>query len=144
AGIVGPWRSYETLSWPQQQMFLEAAATALHLIEVAEITGRGGLAPLLTLEPHRPVHDGTPPDSVTVSYWQQATDAIDDAITLAQNDPAAARQMLAVLTARTRTEATFQRIRNDLLTLGIAERHLPATLVETRQIPTNATAPVKY
>lgn len=61
AGIVGPWRPYEALPWPQQRAFLEAAAAALHLTEGGEISARGTLAPLLTAEPDRHVDRGTPP-----------------------------------------------------------------------------------
>lgn len=135
AGMVAPWRPYEALPWPRQQMLLEAAATALDLIETGEITGHGTLASLLTPEPHRPVRDGTPSDR---HYWQQAEDAINTAVALAQHDPAPARQLLATLTALTRSEATFQRIRDDLIVLGIPDDRLPRTLAEQRARQTAA------
>lgn len=52
------------------------------------------------------------------------------AIALAQKDPVAARQLLATLTGLTRSEATYQRIRDDLIALGVPNDHLPPTLAE--------------
>lgn len=127
AGMLAPWRPYEALAWPRQQMLLEAAATTLDLIEAGEITAHGTLAPLLTREPHRPVPDGTPPKR---HYWQEAEDALNAAIALAQEDPGAARQLLGTLTAFARSEAAFQRARDDLIALGIPDDHLPRTLAE--------------
>lgn len=141
AGMVAPWRPYEALPWPRQQMLLEAAATALDLIETGEITAHGTLASLLTPEPHRPVSDGTPSDR---HYWQQAEDALNTAMALAQRHPGPARQLLATLTALTRSEATFHRIRYDLIVLGIPDDHLPRTLAEqrARQMPAGPRTPV--
>lgn len=125
AGITGPWRPYEALPWPQQQMFLEAAATALHLIEAGEATAHGTLAALLTPAPHRHVPDGTPPPPRARDYWQEARDAMGQAVALAQKDPVAARQLLATLTALTRSETAYQRVRDDLIALGVPADHLP-------------------
>jgi len=65
-------------------------------------------------------------------------------VTLAQHDPATARQLLATLTALTRSEATFQRIRDDLIVLGVPDDHLPRTLAEqrARQTPAGSTTTV--
>ncbi len=79
ADIVGPWRPYEALPWPKQQMLLQAAATAGHLIEAGEVTTRGSLALLLTRELHRSVHGGTPPVPRPRDYWQEMRDATDRA-----------------------------------------------------------------
>ena len=135
AGMVAPWRPYEALPWPKQQMLLEAAATTLDLIETGEVTAHGTLASLLTPEPHRPVPDGNPPDH---HYWQESEDALNTAMALAQEDPVTARQLLSTLTALTRSEATFQRVRDDLIALGIPNDHLPRTLAEQRARQTPA------
>jgi len=132
AGIVGPWRPYEALPWPEQQMFLEAAATALHLIEAGEATAHGTLARLLTPAPHRHVHDGTPPPPRPRDYWQEARGAMTEAVALARDDPAAARQLLSTLTSLTRSETAFHRVRDDLIALGVPVDHLPPTLGEQR------------
>ena len=132
AGFVGHWRCYEALPWPKQQMFLDAAAAALDLIEAGDVIGHGSLAPLLTPEPHWPVPDGTPPIPAPRDYWKEAREAMDEAISLARHDPAAGRQLLTVpSTSMTRSETSFQRTREDLIAAGIPEDHLPPTLAET-------------
>lgn len=137
AGMVAPWHPYESLPWPKQQMLLEAAAVTLDLIKTGEVTAHGTLAPLLTPEPHRPVHGGTPPAPRPRDYGQEIRDAMDEAIALAQEDSVAARQLLSTLSALTRSEATYQRIRDDLIALDIRDDHLPRTLTEqrARQMP---------
>ncbi|WP_298945323.1 TniQ family protein [uncultured Microbacterium sp.] len=128
AGIVGAARTYETLPWPQQEMYLEAAATAIHLVETGEIEARGTLGHLLTPEPDRPAHDGLPPRDI----WDEAREAMTEALTLAQQDPLAAEHMLAILTSLTRTEKTFRGIRGDLIDLDVPEAFLPPTLAAMR------------
>ncbi len=132
---MGLWYPYEALAWQRQQAMLEAAATALHLIETGEIAGRGTLALLLTPEPYRPVPGGAPPDPPPRNYWHEAMDAAAELIALAQADRNAARQLLTTLTALTRREATFQRIREDLLFAGIPDGYLPRTLAERATSP---------
>lgn len=144
AGFVGHWRCYEALTWPKQQMFLDAAATALDLIEAGDVTGHGTLAQLLSPEPHRPVPDGTPPVPARRDYWKEARDAMDEALSLARRDPAAARQLLTVLTSMTRSEASFQRTREDLIALGIPDGHLPPSLIEARTPRSGSDATVTY
>ncbi|MCA0291729.1 MAG: TniQ family protein [Actinobacteria bacterium] len=129
AGIVGPWRPYEALPWPQQQMVLEAAAEALHLIEAGEVPALDGL---LRPAPHRHVPEGTPPPAPARDHWQEAMAALDEATGLARNDPSAARQLLFTLTALTHREGFFQRVRDDLIALGVPADHLPHTLASQR------------
>ena len=57
---------------------------------------------------------------------------MDQAVALARDDPAAARQLLTTLTALTRSETAFERVRDDLIALGILADHLPRTLAEQR------------
>lgn len=132
AGLVGAWRPYEDLDWPEQRKFLQAAATALHLIETGEIEAHGTLAPLQTAEPHRPPPDGMSRGPERCDHWQKARDALGEAITLARRDPAAARQLLSVLTLWTDNEATFARARADLIAFDVPDGNLPSTLFETR------------
>jgi hypothetical protein len=132
AGVRGPWRAYEALPWGAQQAMLEAAATALHLIEAGEITAYGTLAPLLTPEPARILADGTPPPARQRDRWNEAHEAMNAVITEACEDAAAARGLLGNLTAWTRSEARFQRTRNDLIALGVPEHYLQQTLMEAQ------------
>lgn len=65
--------------------------------------------------------------------WATATAVVAGGGTLA-----AAIVLLTALSALTRSEATFQRIRDDLFALGIPDDDLPRTLAEqrARQMPT--------
>ncbi len=132
AGVRGPWRAYEALPWDAQQAMLETAATALHLIEASEITAYGTLAPLLTPEPDRILADGTPPPARQRDRWSEAHEAMNAVIIQACEDAAAARALLGNLTAWTRSEARFQRTRNDLIALGVPEHCLQQTLMEAQ------------
>lgn len=131
AGIVGPWRPYEALPWNRQQVMLEGAAIALHLIEAGEIPAYGTFAQLLTSEPVSTVFGGITPTGDRPDYWRQVEQEMSKAIAEAQEDPAAARQLLAILTTATCSEARFRSIREDLVTLGVPHRYLPSTLKET-------------
>ena len=122
---MGAWRPYEALLWPRQQAFLEAAATAMHLIETGEVPTAGGLGPLLRPTPHQPVGDGTAPVNEPVTRWKQTMDALNDAIAAARENPAEAQQLLAVLTAWKATPATVQRARQDLIAAGVPEEYIP-------------------
>lgn len=133
AGLIGVARTYETLPWPQQEMHLEAAATAVHLVETGEIDARGTLGHLLTPEPDHPTHDGSPPRD----FWDEAREAMVEALTLAQHDPRVADRMLATLTSLTRTEKTFQSIRSDLISLDVPAAFLPQTLAAMHARSTN-------
>lgn len=128
AGIIGAARTYESLPWPQQEMHLEAAAIAMHLVEGGVIEAHGTLGHLLTAEPDRTIYDGAP----TCDLWDGARDAADKCLDLAQRDPLVARKVLAVLTRLTRSEQSFQRIRRDLIVLDIPEEFLPRTLAIAR------------
>ena len=55
-----------------------------------------------------------------------------EAVALARDDPAAARQLLSTLTSLTRSETAFHRVRDDLIALGVPVDHLPPTLGEQR------------
>lgn len=132
AGVRGPWRAYEALPWDAQQAMLEAAATALHLIEAGEIIAYGTLAPLLSPEPDRILADGTPPVARQRDRWREAHEEMDAVIIEACEDAAAARGLLGNLTAWTRSEGRFQRTRNDLIALGVPEHYLQQTLMEAQ------------
>ena len=58
-------------------------------------------------------------------YWRQARDSMYQVIAAAQDDPAVASQLLAFLTAWNRTPEHRKRVRQDMITLGVPEHHLP-------------------
>ncbi|MCA0346007.1 MAG: TniQ family protein [Actinobacteria bacterium] len=128
AGIIGAARTFESLPWSQQEMYLEAAATAMQLVEAGEIQAYGTLGHLLTAEPERTVHDVAP----LRDLWDEARTTAEECLTLAQRDPIAAGKVLDALTRRIRLEESFQKIRSDLIALDIPEEFLPRTLAIAR------------
>lgn len=122
------WRPYEKLDWPRQQAMLEAAATALDLVETGAITAHGSLGHLLAVQPHHPADRGSASSAQTsdvADSWKLAMDAMNKAVREAQEDPAAARRFLTMLTYGCRTPACFESRRRDLIALGVPEPHLP-------------------
>ena len=77
---------------------------------------------------------------------KETRDGMDEAIALAQHDPAATRQLLTALTSMTRSETSFQRTRQGLIAAGIPDDHLPPTLAETHppKTRTGSDATVTY
>lgn len=147
-GGMTRWRPYEALPWPRQQAFLEAAATAMHLIDTGQVRAAGALGALFRSEPHHRVVDGPAPaeapiDAGTatpgnemisenttvveepVDYWKRAMDSMHRMVAAAQNDPTVADQLLAFLTAWNRTPAHLLRVRQNMIALGVPEHHLP-------------------
>lgn len=88
---LSTWRPYEQLDWSRQQAFLHATAAALQLVETGSIAAHGALGPLLTLEPHDPVHDGDPPIPSTTAAdnpGKQVMDALTAGIDTARTESA--------------------------------------------------------
>jgi Fe-S cluster assembly scaffold protein SufB len=103
---------------------LEAAAAALHLVETGDVTAWGTLGPQLRVEPDQPVSDSRPPPE-PADLWKRAMDELRAAIDAAQDDPAAAKRLLASFTAASRTPSSFDRIRESLIAAGVPDRFLP-------------------
>jgi hypothetical protein len=120
-GGLTAWRPYERLDLPLQQAMLEAAATALRLAAVGEITARGTLACCLAPEPHRDVYEGDR------QAWEQRQiqAKIETMIDRARDDPGTARRLLEMLTVGCRTITGFYRERQYLVGRGIPWELLP-------------------
>ena len=118
---LGAWRPFESLDLSMQLRVLEAAATAMRMIETGELVGRGAQAGLFRPEPLVPiVEDPTP----AVSSWRRVADAAAAAIGEARRDPQVAQELFrAVLFGRTDADAIRQ-VRKLLLEVGIPPEHL--------------------
>ncbi|MDJ1452501.1 transposase, partial [Enterobacter hormaechei subsp. xiangfangensis] len=84
------WRPYETLNPAVRLQMLEAAATAISLIEVRDISPPGEHAKLFWSEPQTGFTSGLPtkaPKPEPVDHWQRAIQAIDEAIIEARHNP---------------------------------------------------------
>ncbi len=94
------WRPYELQSEIAQRHTMEAAATAIQLLQNGTIIGRGKDAGLFTPAPVVKIDDGTdPPQAVAkVDYWRQAMEALEEAVDDARHNPDAARQLFYLMT----------------------------------------------
>ena len=129
------WRPYEALGAQRQQAMLEAAACALDLIQAGKITTCGALGHLLTSQPHQHVYEGDRPSPAQEARatirdtlrrsWEQARHDVEDWFQTARTDPAAARQILGILTHYSRTREAFDRERRFMIGYGIPDSFLP-------------------
>jgi hypothetical protein len=93
---ISVWRPYETFDIARQEAMLEAAATAMDLVQTGKITARGTLGQLLTIQPHRDVYEGDRPSAAELARrareeamrrsWQQAQQAVEDWFQIARTD----------------------------------------------------------
>ena len=108
------WRSYEVLDSAVQLQMLEAAATAIHLIESGELAPRGEQAELFLQEPQIEFTTGLPADmqqKKLINHWQKAMQAINEAIVAARRDPETARSLFALASYGRRDPASLEHLR---------------------------------
>ena len=108
------WRSYEVLDSAVQLQMLEAAATTISLIESRELIPRGEQADLFLPEPEREFTTRWPADQQEkkpINHWQEAMQALNEAIVEARRDPKAARSMFALLSYGRRDFESLERLR---------------------------------
>ncbi len=117
------WRPYEILDWAVQSQMLEAAATAIDLIESKELSPAGELAALFLSEPQTGFTHGLPRferKQEPINHWQQATKAIDEAIIEARQNPETARLLFALTSVGRRDHDSLERLR-----IAFAEEGIP-------------------
>ena len=93
------WRPYEILAPSAQLQMLEAAATAIDLIESKVLSPRGELAELFLPEPQTGFTNGLPAverKKEPINYWQEAVKAINEAVAEARHNPETARSLFAL------------------------------------------------
>lgn len=117
------WRPHEQMRAEVREAMLDAAATALQLAADGAIIARGSLGSALQ-SPHRYVYDGEKPSPYR-NAWQDAMNAMDEALTSARTDPASARQLLGLLTGGCRTLDGFEQERSYLSGAGVPAEFLP-------------------
>ncbi|AWK15112.1 TniQ family protein (plasmid) [Candidatus Fukatsuia symbiotica] len=91
------WHPYESLNTSVQLQMLEAAATAIHLVESRMLSPYGEQAELFLTEPQTKFINGLQPTDTgknePINYWREAAKAIEEAIIEARHNPEAARSL---------------------------------------------------
>ena len=121
------WRPYETLNPVVRLQMLEAAATAISLIEVRDISPPGEQAKLFWSEPQTGFTSGLPtkaPKPEPINHWQRAVQAIDEAIIEARHNPETARSLFALASYGRRDPASLERLRATFVKEGIPPEFL--------------------
>lgn len=114
------WRPYEMLTWPVQQMMLEAAATAINLIESGTIPAPGVHGALFRPPPAQPVLDDASPTTPAASdMWTKVWIAFEEAVAEAKRDPKSAAMLYHLCTLGRTDEASINQVHTILAELGI-------------------------
>lgn len=107
------WRPHEILAPAVQLQMLEAAATAIDLIESKVLSPGGKQAALFLSEPQAAFTNGLPAEErkkEPVNYWQKAVKAIDDAIVEARHNAETARSLFALASFGRRDPEFLERL----------------------------------
>ena len=121
------WRPFEVLAPAVQVQMLEAAATAIALIESRALFPRGEHVPLFLAEPQTGFTNGLPekkPKPEPVNHWQRAAQAIDEAIIEARHNPETARSLFALASYGRRDPASLEQLRTTFAKEGIPPEFL--------------------
>ena len=121
------WRPYEILAPAVQLQMLEAAATAIDLIESNVLSPGGKQAALFLSEPQTAFTNGLPAEErrkEPVNYWQQAVKAIDDAIVEARHNPETALSLFALASYGRHDPESLERLRFTFAKEGIPSEFL--------------------
>lgn len=115
------WQPYETLTLDIQLQMLEAAATAMHLIETGRLIAQGEQANLLRPEPSKKIDEGHL-STKQPHHWEMAVAAAEEAVASARHNPETAQALFNALTLGCRTTEFIQRTQALLSEMGIPSR----------------------
>mgnify|MGYP005846258007 CR=1 FL=1 len=121
------WRPYEILNPAAQLQMLEAAATAIDLIESNVLSPRGELATLFLSEPQTGFTNGLPVDKQKqepINHWQEAIKAINEAVAVARHNPETAQSLFALASYGRRDPAALEQLRATFAKEGIPPEFL--------------------
>ncbi len=121
------WHPYEELPLEVQLHTLEAAATAIQLLENGTLAGQGVQAALFLPEPDVAIDSGRRRLTMTdlagsplENSWQAALDNVNTVVDHARKHPETARQLFGFLTHYRRHDDDYvQHVRDDFIDLGI-------------------------
>ena len=108
------WYPYEILATSVQLQMLEAAATAIELIESKILIPGGEFAGLFLPEPQRELTNGLQADAEKrepVNYWRDTAKALEEAILEARHNPETARSLFELASYGRRDPASLEQLR---------------------------------
>jgi hypothetical protein len=108
------WRPYEILDPAVQLQMLEAAATAIDLIESKVLSPRGEQAELFLPEPQTGFTNGLPANErkqEPINSWQEALKAISEAVAEARHNPETAGSLFALASYGRRDPESLEHLR---------------------------------
>jgi hypothetical protein len=126
------WHPYEQQPETVQRHTMEAAATAITLLENGSITGRGKDAQLFQPPPQIAIRDGTPPKKHPQRFGDGLSlmEAFNALVDEARINPAAARTFFNVATYKRNDADTIHQMVNDFIELDIPLEFHDATNTE--------------
>jgi hypothetical protein len=115
------WHPYELQSDMLQRHTMEAAATAITLLENGSIIGPGTEAHLFQAPPHIAVSDGAPPKTRSLGFGDglSLNDAFNAAVDEARINPAAARTLFNLATYKQNDADRIHDVVNTFVELNI-------------------------
>lgn len=108
------WQPFEILADKVQLQMLEAAATAIELIESNILNPGGEFAGLFVQEPQREFTNGLPVRAGSeepVNYWRKAAEAIEEAVLEARHNPETARSLFRLASYGRNDPASLEQLR---------------------------------
>lgn len=111
----GQWKPYEILDTVVQLQMLEAAASAIELIESRGLHPQGEQAWLFLPEPQTGFTNGLPANErkpEPVNHWQEAIKAINEAVAEARYNPEAARSLFQLVAYGQSDPASLEQLRD--------------------------------
>ena len=121
------WRPYEILAPAVQLQMLEAAATAIELIESNVVRPHGERAALFLLEPQTGFTNGMPEKKrkpEPIDHWREAIKAFNEAIAEARHNRETARSLFALASYGRRDPESLDRLRVTFAQEGIPPEFL--------------------
>ena len=121
------WRPYEILAPAVQLQMLEAAATAIELIESNVVSPHGELAALFLLEPQTGFTNGLPVKErmpQPVDHWREAAKALNEAVAEARHNRETARALFALASYGRHDPESLARLRVTFSQEGIPPEFL--------------------
>ncbi len=128
------WQAFEILADSVQLQMLEAAATAIELIESQFLDAAGEFAGLFVQEPQREFTNGLPVRvgfEEPANYWRKAAEAIEKAVLDARHNPETARSLFGLASYAQNDHDSLEQLRAIFAKVQIPAEFLSGV---TRQI----------